>query len=243
MKFAIYIPARNTAQTLRSVYHRIPEPIRAAAEEIIIVDNASTDSTPEVALELASSYSNVHYLRHDMNRGYGGSQKSAYRRCVEKGYDAVIMIHGDGQYAPELAGTLLERLMKGKAGMVFGSRISGNPLAGGMPLYRFFANIFLSRFANMLLGSGLSEFHSGYRAFRVGALSQLRLQDFSDDYHFDTDIIVGLIEQNDLIEEVTIPTHYGKESKSIGFFHSIWYGLNVLKAVSVYRLRKIRLLR
>ncbi len=238
MKFAIYIPARNVAETLRSVVTRLPNDVRSSAEEIIIVDNASTDRTREFAEDLVKEI-DVTYIRSDKNLGYGGSQKLAYAHCLKKGYDAVIMVHGDGQYAPELAGKFVTALEKGDCGMVYGSRMSGSPLTGGMPRYRYLANILLTKIENLFLGTKLSEFHSGYRAYTLEALRASGFEKCSNDFHFDTEIIVGLVKAGFRINEFTIPTHYGKESTSISFPHSVWYGLNGIRSVFIYKLSKI----
>ncbi len=236
MKYAIYIPARNVVATLADVLARLPLDVRNSASEIIIVDNASTDGTREVAESLVRQL-NVTHLRSETNLGYGGSQKLAYSHCLKKGYDAVIMVHGDAQYAPELAGKFVKAMEEGDCGMVFGSRMSGDPLAGGMPRYRYLANIFLTKTENLFLRTNLSEFHSGYRAYQMKALKAAGFESCSDDFHFDTEIIVGLVRAGMKIKEFTIPTHYGKESKSISFIHSIWYGLNTIRLVVNYRIR------
>lgn len=237
MKFAIYIPARNVAGTILKVIDRIPEDLRNTAAEIIIVDNASADETPQLMKQFAKQNPHLplHYIRHEENLGYGGSQKAAYRRALEIEVDAVVMIHGDGQYAPEVLGELLHEMQKKNLAMVFGSRMTGDPLGGGMPLYRYVANKFLTKSENLFLGTNLSEFHSGYRLYSGKALKEIRLERCSDDYHFDTDIIIELVDKKLPIGEVTIPTYYGEGSKSISFSHSIWYGLSVLSAVIRYR--------
>lgn len=239
MKFAVYIPARNVGRTLAAVVARLPEEVRKNAQEILIVDNASSDNTSDIVRQLSQN-TRITCLRNKSDLGYGGSQKTAYQYLLAKNYEAVVMVHGDGQYAPELAGELLQRLEKTKAAMVFGSRMTGTPLKGGMPLYRFFANILLTKIGNIFLGTNFSEFHSGYRAYHLSSLAEARFQSCSDDYHFDTEIIVNLTEKKFTIEEMTIPTHYGKDSGSISFSHSLWYGVNVIRAVVMSRLKAIR---
>ncbi len=240
LSFAIYIPAKNVAATILTVIARIPPELLKSTAEIIVVDNASTDETPRLIADYIRTQPHppLHYIRHESDAGYGGSQKAAYLRVIEMKHDAVAMVHGDGQYAPEVLGELLEVLRTKKCGMVFGSRMTGDPLSGGMPLYRFIANKFLTRVENLLLGTNLSEFHSGYRVYSGEALRKINFENCSNDYHFDTDIIIELVDKNLPIGEVTIPTHYGKESKSISFVHSIFYGVNVLLSAFFYRLKK-----
>ncbi|MFL5784786.1 MAG: glycosyltransferase family 2 protein [Bacteriovoracaceae bacterium] len=238
MDYAIFIPARNVGKTLENVLERIPSDVRLKAREIIIIDNDSSDETSEIVKKLASLYS-ITYFRNEKNLGYGGSQKKAFQYCLEKKYNAVVIVHGDAQYAPEFTGELVSELYRSGSAMCFGSRMAGAPLAGGMPLYRYIANIFLTSAGNFFLGTQLSEFHSGFRAFQLAHLAEADFHSCSDDFHFDTEIIVRLVEKNFSIAEITIPTHYGKESSSISFMHSLWYGLNVLRAVIFFRSKKI----
>lgn len=240
MKFAIYLPARNAGAALAKTIARIPESVRQAAQEILVVDNASQDNTEEILEELRASYPNLSFIRHETDRGYGGSQKSAYAHCLSRNYDAVVMLHADGQYAPELCGALVERLFSSSATMVFGSRMTGDPLAGGMPLYRFGANVVLTGLANHFLRTSLSEFHSGYRAYRLKDLEAVGFDQLTDDYHFDTEIIAALVEKKLTIEEMPVPTHYGADSQSIGFFHSVWYGMNVIKVAVKFWVKRSR---
>ncbi|HEY8280552.1 MAG TPA: glycosyltransferase family 2 protein, partial [Bdellovibrionota bacterium] len=184
-KVAIFIPAFNAASTIVNVLSRIPANIRDKMAEIFVVDNKSTDNTAMVVVDYREK-NNAHNLElvgNPKNLGYGGSQKVAYRRCIEKGYDCVAMLHGDAQYAPELLETLLAPVLEGKADMVFGSRMSGNPLKGGMPIIRFLGNRTLTTLQNIFLGTRLTEFHSGYRVFSVKALEKIPFERFSSDFH------------------------------------------------------------
>ena len=239
-KFVIYIPAYNAAQTLPLVLSRIPADIKSQVAEILIVDNASPDNTNLVALELKEkeNLANLNVIRNPKNVGYGGSQKIAYDYCIQKGYSGVAMLHGDAQYAPELLWTLMRSIAAGESDLVFGSRMKGDPLAGGMPLIRFLGNRVLTTMQNWFLGVNLSEFHSGYRVYSVDALKKVPYQRLSSDYHFDTEIIILFIKYKLRISEVPIPTHYGDEENYV----NIWkYGLDVLWTSVTYFLFKNRI--
>ena len=232
-QFIIYIPAYNAALTLPRVLTRIPAHIKDKVAEILIVDNASTDGTNLVALQCKEKDGifNLSVIRNPENKGYGGSQKIAYQYCIDKGYKGVAMLHGDAQYAPELLWDLFDPIIKGEADMVFGSRMKGDPRAGGMPLIRFLGNRVLTTIQNIFLGINLSEYHSGYRVYSVDALKRIPFLRLSSDYHFDTEIIILLIWKKLRIAEVTIPTHYGDEKNYV----NIWkYGLDVLVTTLTY---------
>jgi glycosyltransferase involved in cell wall biosynthesis len=236
-RVAIFIPAFNAASTVAKVLDRIPANLRSQMAEIFVIDNASTDNTSMVVVDYRSQNGmhNLEVIRNPQNFGYGGSQKVAYRRCIDKGYDCVAMLHGDAQYAPELLETLIAPILEGRADMVFGSRISGNPLKGGMPIIRFLGNRALTTLQNFFLGTSLSEFHSGYRVFSVKALAQIPFEKFSSDYHFDTEMIILFADRKFRIVEMPIPTHYGDEKNYV----NIWdYGMKVLVTTVTYFLHK-----
>lgn len=236
-RIAVYIPAYNAAATLPHVLERISERLKREVEEIFVIDNHSEDETYRVAQDYkqASGMRNLEIIRNETNVGYGGSQKIAYRRCIEKGYDCVAMLHGDAQYAPELLETLFEPVLRGEADMVFGSRMKGDPLKGGMPLHRFLGNRFLTAVQNLILGTRLSEFHSGYRIFSVPVLKKVPFERLSCDYHFDTEIIILFVENRLRILESAIPTYYGDEKCYV----NVWdYGLKVLVTTATYFLHK-----
>jgi glycosyltransferase involved in cell wall biosynthesis len=236
-KIAIYIPAYNAASTLSLVLDRIPKAVLEHVAEIFIVDNHSSDNTHLVAVgyKHLNQVHNLEVIRNPQNFGYGGSQKIAYQRAIEKGFDYIVMLHGDAQYAPELLGDILEPVLHDGCDMVFGSRMKGDPLAGGMPLIRFLGNRFLTGLQNKILGTGLSEFHSGYRVYSVEALKRVPFHRLSSDYHFDTEIIILFIENKLRISEIPIPTHYGDEKNYV----NIWkYGTDVLVTTFTYFLHK-----
>lgn len=237
LRIAIYIPTYNAGQTLPLVLDRIPEDVRCRVEEIFIVDNASPDNTYLIGVGYKNEKGlpNLNVYKNERNLGYGGSQKFAYRYAVEKGHDAVVMLHGDAQYAPEKIAYLLEPFEKGEADMVFGSRIAGLPLEGGMPLHRYLGNRFLTAVENYVLDWNLSEYHSGFRVFSCSALAQLPFHLCSDDYHFDTEILVQFRLKGLRVVERPIPTHYGSERSYV----NVWrYGLQVLYTMAEYLLHR-----
>lgn len=232
-KIAIFIPAYNAASTLPRVLDRIPPEIKEKVKQIFVIDNASPDNTYLIGVGYRETkgLDKLQVFRNETNRGYGGSQKLAYRYAIDNGFDIVVMLHGDAQYAPEKIPFLLEPLEKGEADMVFGSRIAGLPLKGGMPLYKFLGNKFLTTVENYVLGMDLTEFHSGFRAFRCSALARVPFHLCSDDYHFDTDIIIQFKIKGLRIAERPIPTYYGDERSYVNVFD---YGFKVLFSVIQY---------
>lgn len=236
-KIAIFIPCYNAATTLPKVLDRIPEEIKQKVKQIFVIDNASEDNTHLIGIGYReqTGLDKLEIFRNDENRGYGGSQKRAYQYVIDNDFDVVVMLHGDAQYAPEKIPYLLEALEKDEADMVFGSRIAGLPLAGGMPLYKFLGNKFLTGVENWVLGMNLTEFHSGYRAFRVGSLKKIPFQQCADDYHFDTEIIILHKLAGLRIVERPIPTYYGKEKN---YVNVVSYGLDILKDMLKYWLWK-----
>jgi len=234
-KIAILILGYNVADTLVSVLDRIPQEIKDRVEEIFVLDDCSTDNTAQVGEDYKKKHklSKLHIYRNKKNLGYGGNQKKGYTYAIKKGYDIVVMLHGDGQYAPEELPRLLKPLEEGKADMVFGSRMTGDPLKGGMPFYKYLGNKFLTTIENILLGTNLSEFHSGYRIYNMHALKKVPFEKCSNYYSFDTDIIIQLIGNNLRIVELPIPTHYGKE---ISYLNCFTYGFKVLGSVMDYKM-------
>jgi glycosyltransferase involved in cell wall biosynthesis len=232
-KVVIYVPAYNAASTLPQILERIPAGVREKVHELLVIDDHSEDNTYLVAVGYreVQGLHNLQVIRNTEKVGYGGSQKIAYRRAIEQGLAGVVMLHGDAQYAPELVGGLLEPVHKGEADMVFGSRMTGDPLAGGMPLIRYLGNHFLTTIQNWMLGTAISEFHSGYRVYSVDALRKVPYERLSSDYHFDTQMLILFVEHGLRIRELPIPTHYGSEKSYV----NIWkYGVNVLITTATY---------
>src|ERR1700712_215016 len=240
LRIGILVVAFNAESTLQATLDRIPEQLRGRIDEILICDDASQDRTFDAGLAWREANEAIPtaVIRHVSNLGYGGNQKVGYRLAVEHGLDVVVLLHGDGQYAPEAMADLLAPLERGEADAVFGSRMleAGSARAGGMPLYKYLGNRVLTSFENRLLGSNLSEFHSGYRAYRVSALAELPIEFNTDEFDFDTQIIVQLLDSGKRIVEVPIPTYYGDE---ICYVDGVKYARDVVRDVAQYRLAKV----
>jgi glycosyltransferase involved in cell wall biosynthesis len=215
-RFLIFVIAYHAETTLKWVLERIPRSIFSTLHtEVLIVDDASSDRTFEIGSEYRDAHPEIPLtvLRNEYNQGYGGNQKVGYAFAIAKGFDYVAMVHGDGQYAPEELPRLLEPMLAGDADAVFGSRMMTRfgALKGGMPLYKFVGNKILTSAQNALLGTKLSEFHSGYRLYSTECLRKLPFQLNSNDFHFDTEIIIQLLNADMRIRELSIPTYYGDE--------------------------------
>lgn len=216
LKLLIFVVAYNAETTLANTLARIPENIyKEYDSSILILDDSSRDRTFAEGINFSKLHPDIKItvMRNPENQGYGGNQKLGYNYAVKYGYDIVVMLHGDGQYAPESLPALIKPIACGEAEVVFGSRIMGgsSALKGGMPLYKFIGNKILSRLQNMLMKSRLSEWHSGYRAYSIRALSRIPFERNDNGFPFDTDIILQLMQKGIKIKEVPIPTFYGKE--------------------------------
>ena len=215
MRIGILVVAYNAESTLHEVLQRVPPPIMDKVEEVFVFDDASQDSTFEVGERISQSHSSgkITIFRNDENLMYGGNQRRGYEHAISRGYDIVVLLHGDGQYAPEIMQDLLTPLENGEADMVMGSRmmIPGAARRGNMPLYKYVGNKILTRIQNTLIGTPFSEFHSGYRAYSVEALKNIPLDQLTQNWHFDTQIILEFLKHGYRIKEVPIPTYYGDE--------------------------------
>lgn len=215
-RIGILVVAYNAETTLRSTLQRIPAPIMSKIEEIFVFDDASSDSTHAVGKELQKEEfhdGKLSIYRNDVNQMYGGNQRAGYKYVISRGLDIVVLLHGDGQYAPEIMQDLLTPLETGQADMVMGSRmmVPGAARKGNMPLYKYVGNKVLTTAENLLAGTKLSEFHSGYRAYSVHALKNIPLDQMTTNWHFDTQIILQFVKRRYRIREVPIPTYYGDE--------------------------------
>jgi glycosyltransferase involved in cell wall biosynthesis len=243
-RIGIFIIAYNAVNHLNKTIARIPPHVYEQVEEIFVIDDCSQDNSYYAALGYKAQF-NVEKLtvhRNEKNQGYGGNQKVGYQYAVDRGFDIVALIHGDGQYAPEALPDLLEPLVKGEADMVFGSRMSepSRALKGGMPLYKFAGNRILTYLQNKLSGLALSEYHSGYRLYSVHALEKIPFQSFTNTWHFDTQIILAMAERDLKIVERPIPTYYGDE---ICHVNGIPYAMHcILTSLRFWRNRRRRVL-
>ncbi|HSE42733.1 MAG TPA: glycosyltransferase family 2 protein [Acidobacteriota bacterium] len=231
-RIIVVMPAYNASKTLELTYSEIPFDI---VDEVILVDDESKDETVEVARKLGIRK----IIRHEKNTGYGGNQKTCYREALRSGADVVIMLHPDYQYTPLLIEALAFPVAKGVFQAMLGSRILGKgALQGGMPLYKYISNRILTLIENIFLNHKLAEYHTGYRAFDRHVLEKLPLEENSDDFIFDNEMLAQILFQGYSIGEVTCPTKYFKEASSINFVRSIRYGLGVLRISLCYRLQK-----
>jgi glycosyltransferase involved in cell wall biosynthesis len=229
LKLAVVLPAYNASQTLERTFAEIPMDI---VDDIILVDDASTDLTAAVAHRLG-----IHTIIHARNGGYGANQKSCYTIALARGADIVVMLHPDYQYSPRLITAMAGMIASGHYDAVFASRIlGGGALTGGMPRYKYIANRLLTAFQNLLMGGKLSEYHTGYRAWSRKVLAQLPLLACSDDFVFDNEMIAQAMWAGFNLGEISCPTKYFPEASSINFRRSCVYGLGVLRTAITYRL-------
>jgi len=231
-KITIVFPAYNAERTLEKTYQALD---RQVVDDIILVDDCSQDRTVEIARHLG-----LHVICHEQNKGYGANQKSCYRAAMERGAEVVVMVHPDYQYAPELVPAMGWLIACGLFDVVLGSRILGTgALQGGMPRYKYIANRVLTGFQNLLVSHKLSEYHTGYRAFSRKVLEGLPLEENSNDFVFDNQMLAQSIHFGYRIGEVTCPARYTAESSSINFHRSVIYGMGVLKTSFQFRLNRM----
>jgi glycosyltransferase involved in cell wall biosynthesis len=231
-RVVVVMPAYNASKTLELTYFEIPFEI---VDEVILVDDESKDETVEVAHRLGIKK----VIRHEKNKGYGGNQKTCYKEALRSNADVVVMLHPDYQYTPLLIEALAYPIAKGIFQSMLGSRILGKgALQGGMPFYKYVSNRILTLIQNILLNHKLAEYHTGYRAFERSMLEKLPLEENSDDFIFDNEMLAQIIFQGYEIGEVTCPTKYFKEASTINFVRSVRYGLGVLRVSICYRLQK-----
>lgn len=234
-KIVIVLPAYNAEKTLLRTIAEIPIEYR---ETILLVDDASKDNTVEVAREAG-----IIVFQHPTNRGYGGNQKTCYQEALALGADIVVMLHPDHQYDAKVIPDLVDPILRNEADAVFGSRmLGGRPMEGGMPRWKYIANIFLTALANIIFERYLTEIHSGFRAYSRKYLETVRFEMNSDDFVFDTEIIAQGMANNLFFEEVPIVTRYFPEASSINFSRSVLYGFGILKVLLRYSLHHKRLI-
>lgn len=236
-KIIAVLPAYNAAKTLKLTLNDIP---KDWVDEIILVDDASSDNTADLSKKLG-----LHTISHQKNTGYGGNQKTCYNEALKLGADIVIMIHPDHQYDPTLVPEMLTPIINEKTDAVFGSRmlIKGDAIKGGMPKWKYMANKFLTILENSILHLNLSEYHSGFRAYNKKILEKVKYNENSDNFVFDTEIIVQLKIHKLKIKEVPIPTKYFKDASSVGIVAGSIYGLSIIKVLFEYLLFKLKIIK
>ena len=226
-KVCVVLPAYNAAKTLEQTHRDIPH---GFVDEILLVDDQSRDDTVAVAERLR-----IPTIKHDKNRGYGGNQKTCYAEILKRGADIILMLHPDYQYSPKIIPAAAWMIASGEYEVVLGSRILvGGAREGGMPLYKYISNRFLTLAENLLLGQKLSEYHTGFRAFHRKVLETLPLLENSDDFVFDNQILAQAVYFGFRIGEISCPSRYFTEASSINFGRSCVYGLGVLKTSLLY---------
>ena len=234
-KIVVVLPAYNAEQTLEKTFSEIPFDI---VDEVVLVDDASSDRTMEVGHRIGIK----NIIRHEVNKGYGGNQKTCYDKALALGADIVIMLHPDYQYTPLLIPSMANLMASGLYPVVLGSRILGKgALSGGMPLYKYLFNRFLTFVQNILIGQKLSEYHTGYRGFTREVLLSIDYHANSDNFVFDNQMLSQIIYRGFEVAEITCPTKYFEEASSINFSRSITYGLGVLKVSCMHFLQRTRL--
>lgn len=235
-KIVVVMPAYNSAKTIEQTVADIPRDI---VDEILLVDDASSDETVKLASELGLTV-----FQHDRNFGYGRNQKTCYHEALARGADIVVMVHSDYQYSPNLIVPMAGMIAYGEYDVVIGSRILGiGALKGGMPKYKYIANRFLTLFQNLLVGHKLSEYHTGFRAFRRTVIESLPLEENSDDFLFDNQMLAQVIFAGYRMGEISCPTRYFAAASSINFSRSVTYGLGVLATSVKFRLQRMGLMR
>ena len=237
-KVIVVMPAYNAAGTLKKTYEEIMD--QGIVDLVILVDDASSDDTARIARNLPKTKVKI----HPRNLGYGANQKTCYKMAMEEGADIIIMVHPDYQYTPDLIPAMVSMIGNGLYHCVLGSRILGGyALKGGMPVWKYISNRFLTFVENLLMGAKLSEYHTGYRAFSRELLDKLPIEKNSDDFVFDNQILAEIIWMGYVIAEVSCPTKYFPEASSINFRRSVRYGFGCLMTASTFRLSKMRLIK
>ena len=240
-KILIFIPAYNVEKKITKVLNKIPKIVFNKYNiKILVIEDNSSDKTLSVIKKVIKNKGDkikIYLIVNKKNKGYGGVQKIAFNYAIKKNFKYVIMLHGDNQYPANKILLLIKPLLTNKYDAVFGSRMinSINALKGGMPLYKYLGNGALTFFQNLVLSSNLSEFHSGYRAYKVSSLKKIKFKSNTNDFHFDTEIIIQFLKNNLKIKEIAMSTHYGDE---ISHLKSIPYGLNIVRSTLLSRFRK-----
>jgi glycosyltransferase involved in cell wall biosynthesis len=243
MKVGVLVVAYNAESTLRWVLDRIPPELRTDLVEVLVMDDHSADGTFEVAHEYIADGTDIPLtiIRHDHNLGYGGNQKAGYRYAIDHGWDVVVMLHPDYQYDATRIPDLIAPILSGEKHLMLGSRFLGDPLAGGMPKWKYVANRFLTTVENLVFGLHLSEYHTGLRAYSRRLLETIPYELNSNDFVFDQELIAQVVAagMGRRIGEIAVPTRYFDEASSVGFQRSVVYGLATLRVVLRFMLHRV----
>lgn len=231
------MPAYNAEKTVRQTYNDLPKDL---ISEVILVDDASSDKTASKARKLG-----ITVFLHKKNKGYGGNQKTCYDQALKRNPDIVVMVHPDYQYDAKLVGVLCEPIVNNRADVMLGSRVQtrNQVLTAGMPVWKYFANRFLTLVENLTMGLNLSEYHTGFRAFSTKVLKTVPYHKFSNDFVFDQQILISALSYNFNIAEIPVPCKYFKEASSINFFRSTKYGILTLLTVTSFLLHQAKILK
>jgi len=228
-KIFVVIPAYNAAKTVKSVFERIPKDFFSQVGKFLIVNDGSRDGTADVSKEIAKEYPKIQIITHKKNKGYSQAQKSGYNEALKQGAGMTVLLHADGQYAPELIEKICQPILNGEADVVMGSRmLGGEALKGGMPKYKYYGNKFLTAIENLAYGMHVSEYHSGYMAYSRRTLETVPFNAVGDTFHFDGEMLLRSHKKGLKIKEIPIPTRYAEEKSHL---NAVTYGLNVLKIV------------
>ena len=231
-KIIIVMPAYNASKTIESVFNRIPKSTLKKISKFIVVNDGSTDSTTNALIRLKKKF-DIELLVHNPNKGYGAAQKTGFKQALKDGADIAVLLHSDGQYAPEIMHTLLTPLENGKADLVQGSRIlGGTAIKGGMPLYKYFGNRLLTFIENLAYGMNMAEYHSGYMLYSRKTLETIPFEKLSNTFHFDGETLLVAKKKNLRIAEVPIPTRYANEKSHL---NALTYGWDVIKIIIRYK--------
>ena len=235
-KICVILPAYNAEKTLEKTYSEIPFDV---VDSVILVDDASNDATLKIAAEL-----NLELIAHDINKGYGANQKTCYDAALEGGADIIVMLHPDYQYPPKLITPMVHMIASGEYDVVLGSRIlGGNSIKGGMPLYKYLGNRILTLIQNIFIGAKLSEYHTGFRAYKREVLETIPYSSNSDDFVFDNQTLSQIIYVGYRVGEISCPTRYFPEASSINFMRSVKYGIGCILTANLFRLSKLKIFR
>ncbi|MCK5282721.1 MAG: glycosyltransferase family 2 protein [Nanoarchaeota archaeon] len=236
MKIFIVMPAYQAAKTIISVFERIPKEFYNKVHTIVVVNDGSTDKTEEIVLNLKKKYDKIKLISHEKNKGYGAAQKTGFNEILNQNADIGILLHSDGQYAPELLPKVSAPLENGSADVVIGSRILGRgALKGGMPLHKYIGNKMLTAIENIAYGMNISEYHTGYMLYSKKALEKIPFNKLSDTFHFDGEMIMMSGKKKLVIKEIPIPTRYAEEKSHL---NAMTYGIDVLKIIWKYKTGK-----